>query len=833
MAVFCAHICSPFIVNPKLNSFLMKQMHALFLLLCLLGCVAARAQKTEIKKHDSVLAGEVHLISSYGEMRNGVATRVFEIQAPVTAYYYLQVYCNRRQGEKLQVHTNDYYFMGELNPGTNGWQWMGQNLLTVKLFPTKTILRFTGSSNAVPMADEIRLTRTNPWRVMSFVGSAGTDEPVSVAKTAPAEETIAVSKTWKAAGDITERVLPNPEGTYNHAIDTSFNYSHFSWIYLTAGVHNFGTSNSTVNRSLAIFNPNNYTESWSNVNGGAGGESAVTVGVSTPGYYAIALRPVADGQVGLTNIMYNGNTLVAKAVVGGRLLTMSALKGGDLNHFTCKLTGVGADTRMMVSRYAASSVRGYNDDYSGGGGTWNWLRSSRIKKNFNGVDSVQYGFVCAYSPSTGGVCDIYLGNQNSNVYNTNYPEFPLHTADDAIMTAPATGNYNCIAWSGGVTTSWVWPPGQLSTYSCTSANYLQCFDNFYSNNPVRYPGAWNYTRFGATYGNSVVDLWKQPAGGYQHASVRKPGNDHPHGYDWESKPGGTARTLHPRHALENVNWYGVVNDYYRPTGSFARMAGAGEHYATDADAVKAGIAVFDKGILTRDGNDKLARLVKQVDAAFVREFDEKYMAWDKTKAANATLSDPSMYCKNAEHEALVNLGKRNAFACLVLVMDKFVNAEDHLMGDLLIALSKEKYGKLLDEVKAERLAKPTDEQGRHKIHGDHDNGVLYIEKILRQLEAAADIKPVFETVSVTASPNPVTDVLIVKVKLTSAATVSIRVMTSQTRMAQVMQKQINLPAGEHQFAVNTQTLTRTTGDIITVQATVNGQLHTVKVLKSN
>jgi hypothetical protein len=33
--------------------------------------------------------------------------------------------------------------------------------------------------------------------------------------------------------------------------------------------------------------------------------------------------------------------------------------------------------------------------------------------------------------------------------------------------------------------------------------------------------------------------------------------------------------------------------------------------------------------------------------------------------------------------------------------------------------------------------------------------------------------------------------------------------------------------------VNTQTLTRTTGDIITVQATVNGQLHTVKVLKSN
>lgn len=51
-----------------------------------------------------------------------------------------------------------------------------------------------------------------------------------------------------------------------------------------------------------------------------------------------------------------------------------------------------------------------------------------------------------------------------------------------------------------------------------------------------------------------------------------------------------------------------------------------------------------------------------------------------------------------------------------------------MIGELVLTLTMDKYSRLLEEVKAERLANPNDKEGRYRIHGDHDNGVLYIEK---------------------------------------------------------------------------------------------------------
>jgi hypothetical protein len=358
---------------------------------------------------------------------------------------------------------------------------------------------------------------------------------------------------------------------------------------------------------------------------------------------------------------------------------------------------------------------------------------------------------------------------------------------------------------------------------------LQCFDNFYGNNPVRYPGAWNYTRTSATAGNSIVDLWKT-ATAYTHASVRKPGNNHPHGYDWESKPGSTWRTLHPRHALSMATWYGFVNDYYRSTGTYARSSNATEHFATDADAVKAGLAIFDVAVLTREAQEKLERFVNKIDPAFIRQFEEAYSAWDKTKAANASQSDPAMYCKNKEHEVIAALGKKNPFACLVLVMNKFVNANDHLMGELLLILTKEKYDRLLDEVKTERLAKPHDEQGRYKVHGDHDNGVLYIEKILKELDEPSVVKPAIEWVNITVSPNPVKDWFTIKLNITETASVSVKATSAQTRAVKILQPEKQMAPGNYQFTMNAVGFAGSKGDIITVQVMVGGVATTVKVM---
>ena len=577
----------------------MKKFLSLFLLLCFL--VSVSAQQTELKNYPAgKIAGDVKLMYSYGEYSGGVSSAVFAVDVPATNYYYFSTLVNMGRGHLFPVYI-DNVLVNNLSASADGWQYSIANSTSVKLGQGKHIIKIAGTNNMVPMVDEIFLTINPPAE-----GKQGT--PTGVQKFLDKMEQLQnqpVLKTWENNESIfPSKVLPNPAGEYSHAIDTAFVYSHFSWVWLTPGTYIFTTSGSTVSRSLAVFNPSNFTQSSSNVNSGPGGESSVTMFASSSAFYGVLLRPTSSGASGTTNILQNGSVIVSNAVIGGKYYSMPTLRGGDMNFFTSKITG---DTRIFTSRFPASSIRGYNDDYNGGGGNWNWGLASRIKKNFNGNDSVQYTFVCAYSPASTGVCDIYMGCGNSNLHQLEPNNFPNLTDDDAIRSAPATGNYNCIAWSGGITTSWVWPPSSLSTYNCNNNNVLLCFDNFYSNNPVRYPGAWNYTRTGATVNNSVVDLWKT-ASAYTHASVFKPGNNHPHGYDWESKPGGTNRTFHPRNALQQPNWYGAVSNYYRPTGSFARSAGVENAITSDADAIRMGLAVHQKAELSKMADGKLTRL---------------------------------------------------------------------------------------------------------------------------------------------------------------------------------------------------------------------------------
>lgn len=786
-------------------------------------------QSTIVKKYSNLRGGDVDMVYNWGELVNGSSDKVFTVNCRETSgYFYIRALANQRADEKIEVLVNNLR-IDIIYPNLAGWQWIGDKLPAVKLQQGKNEIRFRGNSVAVPMVEDLYMTMNNPWGNRAttqgdlfadgnrFIEQVRQIKPVSGITFTSAEEITANS------------VLPNPAGTYNHFVDTSFSYSHFSWIYLSAGNHQFSTSGSTINRSLTIFNPGNFTYSWSNSNGGAGGESSLNLIVGLSGYYAVMLRPITDGQTGYTNIYYNGNLLVSNAFIGGRRIAMSSLRGGDMNQFTCKLTGSNPDTRLIMSRSAASSARGYNDDYSGSG-SWGWGRASRIKKNFNGADSVQFGYVCAYSPTSTGLCDIYVGTGNSNLHDAEPQNFPLVYNDDAILTAPQDGSYNCIAWTGGITTSWVWPPNSLSTYNCTSANYLQCFDNFYSNNPVRYPGAWNYTRTGATVSNSVVDLWKT-ASAYTHASIRKPGNNHPHGYDWESKPGGLCRTLHPRNALEQPNWYGAVSNYYKPTGTYAAGPVMQNGFATDMDAVRAGVAIIDKATLSHPAEQKLVNLLSKVNPKIKDEFEMLYRAWDETKAANASQSDPAMYCRNKEYKLLEALANRYQGEVSVLVFDKFVNAGDHIIGELLVTLTKEKYGKLLDEVKQERRLNPNDDQGRYRIHGDHDNGVLYIEKILRDFElSVSNTDAVLSTAVVTVSPNPVRDILNVKLQLFTAAKISIVVTSSQTMQKRVIQQELKLDAGTHFFSLRVAGFTGGTGDVLHVQVFVNGVVQTVKVL---
>jgi hypothetical protein len=785
-------------------------------LFCIL--LQLQAQQTEIKYYPkNTKAGDVYAAYNYGEYKGGVSSRIWVVDNRLDKDYYISALVNMQEGEMVYVYTDEAKYES-IKAVKNGWQYI-QCVNPFFLAAGKHTLRFEGKTTAVPMIEELFCTTGKPaYRGTEAGPATGFLKQVNKLIAQP----VVITPGEAEVGDLSSKVLPNPQGVYDNAIDTSFSYSHFSWVYLTAGSHTFTTSGSTVTRSLTVFNPSDYTYSWSNVNGGPGGESGLYLNVGLAGYYAVTLRPYPSGS-GTANIILDGSTLVSNAVVGGRTYTMSTLKGGVMNSFTCRLTT--GDTRIIASRYFASSARAYNDDYSGGGGDWNWGLASRIKKDF-GTDSVQYGFVCAYSPSGNGECDIYLGAGGVSNLPINEPQnFPLLKQDDAIKTAQG-GYYNCISWSGGVTSTWIWPISSLSTYNCNSANYLLCFDNFYSNNPVRYPGAWNYTRTGATVNNAVVDLWKT-ASAYTHASVRKPGNSHPHGYDWESKPGGLERTFHPRNALTNANWYGSVSNYYTPTGTYARNAVS---YATDADAVKAGVAIFDVAELTSEANNKLSMLLRKTEGSFSIRFNELYEAWQKTWQENISMSDPAAYCKNKEYTALASFASTKPKQALVLIFEKFVNKGDHLIGELLCSLAKEKYSPLLTAVKQERAARPNDEAGRYRIHGDHDNGVLYIEKILKDFTLEEDTKTEQAEQFITVMPNPVKDRITVKLTVLKSGKAAIRIISGQTQRVQILLTETELSQGVYQYTTLLQNFAGSNGDVITVQLITATGITTTKAI---
>lgn len=799
--------------------------------------VAAIAQKTEAKVWKSKkYVGDVIVNSTFGARSSNYSVRVYNITVPYDGYLKLEFLINIPKSNYIDISADDIKITSLVSE-IDGWQ-----SYTVPAFflpkGAHTLL-FNCRNDLVPMVEEISMLYQSGNRSMApewsgFLNKMRRLEQQPVITFPSEKETGDLSRQQDISPNI---ILPNPQGIYDHAIDTPFNYSHFSWVYLNPGSYTFTTSGSTIVRTLSVFNPSNITyTSSANVNSGPGGESSVTQYVTSAAYYAIMLRPMTDGQTGTTNILMNGTVLVANATIGGKRYSMSQLKGGNMNFFTCKLNA-NADTRLVAMRYPMSSARGYNDDYNNAGiGDWNWGLSSRIKKDFSGYDSVQYAYVCAYSPASTGICDVYMGTGNSNLHDLEPLNFPLLKNDDAIKTGEANGSYNCISWSGGITTSWSWPPGSLSFYNCNGAPVLQCFDNFYSNNPLRYPGAWNYTRTGATVNNSVVDLWKRPNGGaYQHASVRKPGNSHPHGYDWESKPGSTNRTLHPRYALTQNNWYGVVNDYYIHNGTYANLvAGAnsnttGGGFATDMDAVNAGVAVLVAAGLTDGAQRKLKNLLEKIDPAYTGQFHKLYTQWDNTKAANTSASDPSAYCQNKEYEAMAGLCSKQPLAALLLVMEKFVNNNDHLIGELFVSLAKERYNHLLQEVKEEHSKNPYDKQGRFKIQGDHDNGVLYAEKILKQLTETMPVKTA-EVITLTISPNPVQGAFNVKLQLGKEADVQVVAISAQTRRSMELQKPAHLNAGLYQYNANARLFAGNAGDIITIQATVNGVMTSYKVL---
>jgi hypothetical protein len=119
------------------------------------------------------------------------------------------------------------------------------------------------------------------------------------------------------------------------------------------------------------------------------------------------------------------------------------------------------------------------------------------------------------------------------------------------ITAPATGSYNCIAWSVGITNQWIWPGYTVADFDAFYASY-----------------GWTVTPNGTReYKKRKVALW----------AMNSDPNDCTHGSretidcDWhESKCGGWERIVHDKGQMEGGS-YGVIIKYYEKDDASANL----------------------------------------------------------------------------------------------------------------------------------------------------------------------------------------------------------------------------------------------------------------------
>ncbi len=785
-----------------------------------------KSDVAERKMYGAIKAGEALLSEARMEMYKGHPSRVFDITLAEGGTYALNVIGGLNPENRNMIVVDDAE-AGQLQVSSNGFQLAKAAINSVggmlSLRAGKHQIRFLSQTNVFPLIDEISLTGN------------GSDADME-ARWAKLSHTLQVLAARTPAASSAKSTLPaaravtNPLATFSHDIEEDFYYTTVQWVYLTAGVATtFETRNSTIDPVLSVFNTNDIdNQSWANDDANGGTESYLTLNVPVSGYYLLVVRPYNTGT-GITNIYQNGTLLLGSAPIGGRRSYNSSAKTGVQNFFTCQLVqGAGAasapDTRLFTMQLSGYPFSGYNDDGSANGGDFVWGRASRISKNYTTLNNY-YTFTCAYSATSYGRCDVYMGAENSNVYTY----FANLKAGDAITSAPATGDYNCISWSGGVTTAWHWPPDNYSVYY-VAGNPLQGFDNFYKNTPVkRYSGAWNYVRTGVNYSAVGVDLWAYN-GSYTHASVRRLSNNHPHGYDTESKPGGTARTFHPRNALDGAapSYYGSVVDYYAHNNTYApRLSGIGG-IATDKAAIDAGFDVADFAALSATAMEKLEAWSRKTKPELLSRFNELYDAWQRTWKQNEVQSDPQRYCQNAEYNELVALCQQYKDELLPQVFRRYLRGSV-ICNPLLTALTQERYGKLLEEVKAAYLSNPYDRQGRFIVNNPYYNAIRHIEKILMGgNDAVVVTKPV--AITVTISPNPVKDNVLVQMHIGQKATVAVQVVNTQNGMSIVLQKALSMEAGEVTLRGNISSLKAAPGTLLTVNVSVNGVTEAHKLI---
>jgi hypothetical protein len=598
--------------------------------------------------------------------------RTVDFTVAAAGRYYFSAYAMGTSQAGVDVYVDDAATpAGTLAAGDGGWTWQAVSVegraTPISLSAGRHALSFRSRGDHVPDVESVRLSsavpqlEARPSAYASYIADLA-------ARSLPADQVTAKSHQVKA-----DAVLA-PDN-YCYSENQPVTYTYYSWFYFSAGQQVAFETQANGHFSdpvMYLFDGSTDTaagnRSWSNDDYN-GVQSKIAVTIPATGYYVLFLRAYSASYPSTTDLLKDGSLFASNIpLAGARLDCANDTNLEDMNYFTANLSS-GVDTRIWIVDNGPSvgSVEAFNDDYFGTG-TLVWPPASRVKSQL--ARPASYMLVSAYSASDpAGTADFYMkvrrvspavGKQFGATLN----------ADDAMRSAPFDDTYNCFAYAGGITNQWVVPDDVMSPW--LGATEQASYDNYFGNTPPRYPGATTYTRTGATEANAVIDLWQKDAT-FVHASVRKPGNAMPHGYDWESKPGYLDRTFHPRYAIA-IPSYGSVTARYIRAGGGAKARNA---EPTLASAVQNGQAVVERVGLDDGEMAKLARMKTAVDAPSLAEFEARYTAWKETWARPeiAAQSRPRAYAASGEYRDLLALCRQMGERSWPLVFEKYAQGD--------------------------------------------------------------------------------------------------------------------------------------------------------------
>lgn len=497
----------------------------------------------------------------------------------------------------------------------------------------------------------------------------------------------------------------NPPYDADYKIHETIKYTFYKRVYFSLGQSiNISTViKNNFSHVIELFRENTpQYHSWS-VLTMSSSPASINMTAPAPGYYFIRVRSILNATLGSCDLTINGETYEDVPVY-----SYGIRRDKDTNtqyiSFTCHNSG--GDPRMWIEEgNAPGQIRAFNDNFSGSS-DFNWGNNCRIDRTYtNSSNAVLLSTSSSYNPNC--YCDIYAHCVKSDIQTS---------SDNYIKSAPATNSYNCISWSGGIYTQFIWPPNVFTEYS----NELNAFDKFYGFE--RYPGCSRFTRTGATAANCSVALWAiihaDGTREYTHATVRKGADNNAHGFAWESKCGNLHRIYHPEGAT--LYDYGQVVEYYRRTDIAPTVS--------LEEAIANGTAVVENVQFTEEEHNFVMSQIARIGESDYTEFQNLYRKWESVWN-HSPYSNPKTIADCTEYRELLRIcGTSSLF--LYAIYEKLSEGSicaTPLLEDLTLKDNKD----ILKDILENKAKKQYTESGIKIVRTIHSNAMSYVKELLK------------------------------------------------------------------------------------------------------